>query len=131
MILGRLSVRDFINYRVLDRMIIYEKRIESSMYRAMRELQNLQQRRMDKEAIAIRDHAGQKSTTNKRGDLKKRSQFAPELMGTISCITKGYGGISPVAKDENKDKRSRLTVARPGMSEGGKEVSGDRVRPNG
>ena len=45
MLLGRLAVKDWANYRVLDRMIMYERRIESSMYRAMRELERLQKAR--------------------------------------------------------------------------------------
>lgn len=45
MILGRLAVRDFTDYRVIDRMLMYERRIESSMYRAMKELERLQKAR--------------------------------------------------------------------------------------
>jgi hypothetical protein len=41
LLLGRLAVKDWANYRVLDRMLMYEKRIESSMYRTMRELERL------------------------------------------------------------------------------------------
>ena len=39
--LGRTVVRDFANARVLDRLLMYEKRIESSLYRTMAELQKL------------------------------------------------------------------------------------------
>jgi len=38
---GRTVVRDFSNARVLDRLLMYERRIESSLYRTMNELHKL------------------------------------------------------------------------------------------
>jgi len=46
--LGRTVVRDFANARVLDRLLMYERRIESSLYRTMAELQKLR-RAQDRE----------------------------------------------------------------------------------
>ena len=40
--LGRMLVKDFSNHRVLDRMLMYERRIENSLYRSLLELQRLQ-----------------------------------------------------------------------------------------
>jgi hypothetical protein len=45
--LGRAVVKDFSSARVLDRLLMYERRIESSLYRTMAELQKL--RRMEKQ----------------------------------------------------------------------------------
>ena len=39
--LGRVVIRDFANYRVLDRLGLYERRIEQSLYRAVAELQKV------------------------------------------------------------------------------------------
>ena len=39
--LGRLAIKDFSNSRVLERLLMYERRIESSLYRTMLELQRL------------------------------------------------------------------------------------------
>jgi hypothetical protein len=39
--LGRVVRKDFLNYRVLDRMGLYERRIEQSLYKTMAELQKL------------------------------------------------------------------------------------------
>jgi len=39
--IGRTVVRDFSDARVLDRLLMYERRIESSLYRTMAELQKL------------------------------------------------------------------------------------------
>jgi len=40
--LGRMLVKDFSNDRVLDRLLMYERRIESSLYRSLVEIQRLQ-----------------------------------------------------------------------------------------
>jgi len=39
--LGRLAVKDFSNARVLDRLLMYERRIESSLYKTLLEYQRL------------------------------------------------------------------------------------------
>jgi len=39
--LGRLAVEDFENARVLDRLLLYERRIEHSLYKTLLELQRL------------------------------------------------------------------------------------------
>ncbi|UCD51873.1 MAG: hypothetical protein JSW27_04400 [Phycisphaerales bacterium] len=40
--LGRMLVKDFSNHRVLDRLLMYERRIENSLYRSLVEFQRLQ-----------------------------------------------------------------------------------------
>jgi len=39
--LGRLAIKDFSNSRVLDRLLMYERRIEHSLYKTILELQRL------------------------------------------------------------------------------------------
>jgi hypothetical protein len=39
--LGRVALKDFSNSRVLDRLLMYERRIEHSLYKTMAELQRL------------------------------------------------------------------------------------------
>ena len=39
--LGRLAIKDFSNARVLDRLLMYERRIEHSLYKTILELQRL------------------------------------------------------------------------------------------
>jgi len=39
--LGRMAVKDFTNARVLDRLLMYERRIEHSLYKTILELQRL------------------------------------------------------------------------------------------
>jgi hypothetical protein len=47
--LGRIAVSDFANCRVLDKFIMYERRIENSLYKTMKELKNLQKEKMKNE----------------------------------------------------------------------------------
>ncbi len=39
--LGRMAIKDFSNARVLDRLLMYERRIENSLYKTLLELQRL------------------------------------------------------------------------------------------
>ena len=45
-LLGRMVVEDFSNGRVLERLLVYERRIENSLYRTMRELREQKQVRV-------------------------------------------------------------------------------------
>ena len=49
LLLGRLATRDWSYSRVLDRMMLYERRIENSMYKTMHELEKLQEARKAKQ----------------------------------------------------------------------------------
>ena len=108
--LGRVAKRDWANNRVLDRMMLYERRIESSLYRTMTKLKTLQvMRRIEQEDAVQKQSAGQsRSAAGHRGDAKKQSQFAPALMGTKSCTRKDYGNISRSGAAENKAKQSQF-----------------------
>jgi hypothetical protein len=41
LLLGRLAIKDFSNERVLEKLLMYERRLESSLYKSMIELQRL------------------------------------------------------------------------------------------
>ncbi len=53
MTLGRAARTDVASYRVLDRLLLYERRIENRMYKTMNELGKLQAARKAEEAGAI------------------------------------------------------------------------------
>ena len=67
--LGRVALRDFTNYRVLDRLQLYERRIEQSLYKAMLEFQKLTLTRKPKRS----EDPGTEAQTP---HLKKQTQFA-------------------------------------------------------
>jgi hypothetical protein len=56
--LGRLAVKDFANARVLDRLLMYERRIESSFYKTILEIQRLNVMRKLNQTKANDDEAG-------------------------------------------------------------------------
>jgi hypothetical protein len=47
--LGEVAVNDFANTRVLDRLVMYERRIENSLYKTHAQFQHLQLRRKKSE----------------------------------------------------------------------------------
>ena len=108
MALGRVAKNDCANYRILERLMLYERRIESSMFRTIRELERLQLVREVKEAHAEEQSAQESPSAQRRkGDLKKQSQFAPALMGTTSYVRKDYDDKAPAGARENKAKQSQ------------------------
>jgi hypothetical protein len=92
--LGRIGNRDFANCRILDRMLLYERRIESSLNRVMKELKRFQTiRRIEWHNAAQRQNksiykdpflaeaATRFSSGEDHGDLKKQSQYDRSAFG--------------------------------------------------
>jgi len=72
--LGRVVIRDFVNYRVLDRLGLYERRIERSLFKTMHELQELRLvRQLDKPANDHRQAALDAATPAGQGKSEARS----------------------------------------------------------
>jgi len=152
--LGRIASSDWCNCRVLDRMMLYERRIENSMIKMMNELKRHEiMRRIEyqdadheyepspslrdeaatqsDQAIPIpindnrdeaatrhsqaytskRDEAATRRPAEKKGYLKKQSQFAPELMGTTPFDKGGYGNMPANGDEENKAKQSQFPAS--------------------
>jgi hypothetical protein len=149
--LGRLAVRDWRYRKVLDKMMLYERRIENSMYKTIRELERLQKMRKGEQARvascrgrpvrASRGHplgklgAGsardlaQHSESNARAaepqsvegsppaprrgsNLKKQSQFALPIMGTMPCAARDYDDGPPAGRFEYKNLTECLAADR-------------------
>jgi len=107
--LGRVAQNDYANDRVLDRLMMYERRIENNMLKIMRELGELQLMRRIEQADGTEDSAAQsRPAQHRQGNLKKQSQFASALMATKSVALKGYGDGSPAGVRGNKAKESRF-----------------------
>jgi hypothetical protein len=120
--LGRIAVSDWANCKVLDRMLMYERRIESSMIKIMKELKRFQtMRRIEKQdaekiepSASLRDEDATRSNppslkdedatpkAEKKSDLKKQSQFAVVQLGAKSYIKRDYGNKPAGGCDENK-----------------------------
>ena len=110
LVLGRSIIKDYSNSRVLDRMMLYERRIENSMIKTMRELERRQLIRQYQQQEADEELTRQESvqSAEKKGDLKKQSQFMPGLMGVTPFVKGGYGVESAVGDEENKASQSQF-----------------------
>jgi hypothetical protein len=124
--LGRIANDDFANGRVLDRMLLYERRIESSLNRAMKELKRFQTIRRIEWQDAVKrknksiykdpflaEAATRFSPVENHGDLKKQSQFAATELATRLYQEEGYGDIPVSDAEENKANRSQFDAPEP------------------
>ncbi|MGB2863745.1 MAG: hypothetical protein WBC05_10510 [Sedimentisphaerales bacterium] len=125
--LGRIASTDWSNCRVLDRMMLYERRIESSMTKMMKELKRYEiMRRIEHEDAgeqlylhaqtipkasgfeAATESVRDEAATPKKGDLKKQTQFAPELIGVTPFVKRDYSNIPAGRIEENKANQSQF-----------------------
>ncbi|MHC4557690.1 MAG: hypothetical protein ACYS80_10355 [Planctomycetota bacterium] len=124
LVLGRAAIKDCANYRVLDRLLLYERRIENSMFKTMRELERLRlMRQMEEKAAeqqsapAIPKACGFEAATQKAAkevNLKKQSQFSPPLMGLTSFTGGSYENIPACGVQKNKPKQSQFQYRQAG-----------------
>ncbi len=122
--LGQAVVTDFTNYRVLDRLIMYERRIESSMCKMINKLKQLQvMRKIEKEGAEEQMAAEAAAPINAKAILKKQNQppafgGKSETRNTKSEIIRGcFEKTKPILKkakcvstyahEEYKDKPRR------------------------
>jgi len=81
--LGRALFRDLSNQRVIERLLMYERRIESSMFRTMRELNKLQKARKDEQnrADSCRGRLARASRGRPAHDFAKDSESNSHTTG--------------------------------------------------
>jgi hypothetical protein len=77
--LGRMAIKDFSNARVLDRLLMYERRIEHSLYRTILELQRLIIMRNMNQPVAGDEKEGQELESIIRANYAKRTQFTKDV----------------------------------------------------
>jgi len=102
--LGRAAKADWACCRVLERMFMYERRIELSMTRILHEFKKQQiMRRIEQQDISY-DQAvgGTEALTGKKVNLKKQSQSAPAAKSATPFMANGYGDFPAVGRAENK-----------------------------
>jgi len=102
--LGRTVIKDFSNARVLDRLMMYERRIENSLYKTIAELQRLTLiRKLDPPHTPQAKTSVQSLTTSSRSPFM---QNKPNLLNTKMNLTpyaaKNYG--NPCLRQERKNK---------------------------
>ncbi|MCX5647143.1 MAG: hypothetical protein NTZ17_21045 [Phycisphaerae bacterium] len=108
--LGRVVVRDYSNARVLDRLLMYERRIESSLYRTMGELRK--QRRLREAEPSAAGATAEGGVARSTGILPVSSmgvppmkakdipgQVCPEPGERDACDTHGRDGRATHGRD--------------------------------
>ncbi len=125
--MGNIAIKDFANSKVLSQMMLYERRIENSMYRTMDQLKKIQSIRKAEDAAAEKQAkaANQQSVrqfnvpTENENEVKKQSQFVLAREGLKSFVEGGYGNKSGPGPQENKanlsprDQSQSRAPARP------------------
>jgi hypothetical protein len=109
--LGRIATNDFAYCRVLDRMLMYERRIENSMIKSMRELERRQVIRQFHQQESEQELSIKLAPSTAGGlkhDLKKQSQFTLNLMGATPFVKRFYGVELSADNDKNKANQSQL-----------------------
>ena len=108
--LGRIFAKHSLDAWLLDRLQLYERRIETSMFRTIEQLRQFQRRREAREAHAEEQQTGQENrrSPGRKCNLKKQSQFAPELIGIRPFVRKDYDDTSPVGPGENRANQSQM-----------------------
>ena len=110
--LGRIATNDFAYCRVIDRMLMYERRIESSLHKTMRELERLQMIRQVKQQYDEQElePATQNTTVEKNGVLKKQTNFVPGDIDAKSYMKGDYDNIPLCGAQQNKAKKTQILV---------------------
>jgi hypothetical protein len=121
LVLGRAIIKDYSDSRVLDRLMLYERRIENSLTKSTRELERrqiirqYQQQQAEQEQsipIPINDNRDEAATrdVDKKSNLKKQSQFTLNLMGATPFVERFYGVGSDGSDDKNKANQSQFDI---------------------
>jgi len=115
LLLGWATNYDFSNSRVLERLLIYERRIENSLHKTIHNLKKYQLMRVIQQADtrkpspSLSDEAAtQRPPAVKKGDLKKQTQFSPALMGAMSFMRGDYENMPACRVEENKPNQSQF-----------------------
>ena len=118
--LGRIATSDWSNCRVIDRLLMYERRIENSLYKTINKLKQYQvirQIKLDetsKPSPPAQDEAAARAApAYKLSDLKKQSQFVTDHLIAKSLMEGEYGNMPACDVDENKANQSQSHASEP------------------
>jgi hypothetical protein len=127
--MANIAIRDFSNSKVLSQMMLYERRIENSLYRTMNQLKQLQRKRKVEDAAAEKEFEARRKRvraamglparecnpwSQNQNKVKKQTQFAPAREGVKSFAEGGYEENARPEPAESKASQSQSTgPARP------------------
>jgi len=111
--LGRMATYDWSDSKVLDRMLMYERRIESSLNKTIHNLKKYQMIRVIEQADARKQETERafheefgfeaaNRSAREKSYLKKRTQSEPDQMGATSYVKGDYGNTPADVIEENE-----------------------------
>ena len=128
LLLGWATKDDFSETRILDRMMLYERRIENSLYKTINRLKQYQvirQIKLDetpKPSPSLKEEAAtRRAPAYTLSDLKKQSQFAAAHLGAKPLMKGDYDNIPASGDEENKANRSQFHTPAPAEGAGTSE----------
>jgi len=102
LLLGKSIRRDFANYKVLEQLLVYERRIESSLYKATAELRKIQKLRQKKNEESAWAEAHPTNYKNEENSLKVPKVTQP-VVSSVEPNTERENSIQ-----NNEDCRADL-----------------------
>ncbi len=143
-----IAIKDFANYKVLGQLMLYERRIENSLYRTMNKLKKLQtarkvedaaakQARVLREAARIaREHSARQFNlgSENENEVKKQSQYVLNHEALKSFLEGGYGNNSrpePAEDKANLSPRDQSQFEASKRRESGQKAKGIRQKFKG
>ena len=141
--LGRIAQRDWGYCRTLDRLLLYERRIENSLYKTINRLKQYQViRRIEhaetrKPSTSLRDEdatrpnptfpkdeaAARRVPVDKFSDLQKQSQFAAAHLIAKPLMKEDYNNSTACGDEENKANQSQIHADEQAKGAGTREKS--------
>ncbi|TKJ32497.1 MAG: hypothetical protein CEE38_23035, partial [Planctomycetes bacterium B3_Pla] len=119
--LGCIAIDDFAHSRVLERLLMYEQRIEQSLDKTMTRLKKLQlMRKMEADDIAKQKYAAEIDTAldnaadceQQTTNCAKQSQSAPSQIGVTSLLQDVYQKLPRPGHGQNKANQSQFQEPR-------------------
>jgi hypothetical protein len=101
LVLGRAVIKDYSDSRVLDRLSLYERRIEHSMFKTMRELRNLR---------VVREMQQAEAAQTDEANRAKQSQFERAQMNVRLVSREDYENARALRLGQNKPKQSQFAA---------------------
>jgi len=98
LVLGRMAIKDFANERLLERLLMYERRIEHSLYRTMLELQRL--------TLTRKSHLA--DATQEEHDPQKEACHASLLAHKIPPFMQNKANFPTPANEPNLSSNKHL-----------------------
>ena len=110
--MGQVVIKDFTNSRVLDRLMMYERRLENSLYKTMRQLQSL---RVSKKLDTIAPAKDEQTTAGLEKKMQNEPNFKNIEMHSNHVHKRDYEQLLKFSRQKNEPNLSRRSFSEGGL----------------